>query len=102
MNVSYYCRLVLNDPGVPGEPNEMEMRKTEEKIPSPPLKKADDGESEGKKLSAFFIASYSVYQGRFLLRYHHFIINLPVNFNFLHPHHHRTVIQSGAIKTNAK
>lgn len=55
MNVSYYCRLVLNDPGVPGEPNEMEMRKTEEKIPSPPLKKADDGESEGKKLSAFLL-----------------------------------------------
>ncbi|XP_048762455.1 protein TBATA-like isoform X2 [Ostrea edulis] len=46
--------LVLNDPGVPGEPNEMEMRKTEEKIPSPPLKKADDGYQVKPPVSSTF------------------------------------------------
>ncbi|XP_061175197.1 protein TBATA-like isoform X2 [Saccostrea echinata] len=35
--------LVLNEPGVPGEPNAEEMKKTEQKIPSPPPKQADDG-----------------------------------------------------------
>jgi hypothetical protein len=60
--VLYCCRLVLNDPGVPGEPNEMEMRKTEQKIPSPPPKKADDGQYMGKMPREIFITlSSSVY-----------------------------------------
>ena len=43
VGVSVCFRLVLSEPGVPGEPNVTEMRQAETKVPSPPPKKADDG-----------------------------------------------------------
>lgn len=36
-------RLVLSDPGVPGEPNVTEMKQAEQKVPTPPPKMVDDG-----------------------------------------------------------
>lgn len=42
---------MLSDPGVPGEPNVTEMKQAEQKVPSPPPKKMDDGKYSLKKIS---------------------------------------------------